>query len=530
MVEKNVPEQTAGARTTQGSRDIEGWRSVGARTRAAGWVAACVSVVAAACGPRRQPPPPPQPEPTTTTTTQAPTTTSPSTEPPGPAELERVQQALTQTCSCDAGMQPSRPELGQHTPPRDVGLRDVNTCSTREAQCHACFSCFGWQLFLSLNWPAAAESNPKFGAPGVTSPVTWEAYKSASEVFTSSAPSAWGINAPKSMVATTAVIHLTEALQADNNWLTDRSGNVVYYESRVNKDEFDYIVANKLYSQQGQVKAMTTGAGIDLPDGGEAPYSEGAIEVKAAWRVVPEAERARFTSRYKLAEAVIGQEQRSVTVALIGLHLIKKTPSSPQWVWATFEHEDNAPDVGHAEAGKYYNLYNPELAAAYTPNQSTPPSKFDTPPTPRDRAVQVSRLDPITTGSKQLNDLVHRLITLQFADSVFAHYQLVNVQWALQPAATNPKAGKPLPTGSPTPVALANVVMETYMQEKSSGGGAALNDPSSPEHGKSSCIGCHSLTAITPTWASGVSVPSGSPRHWFTDYSALFFRAQKQAQ
>lgn len=509
--------------------ELTGSRSVVARIRAPGLGVALMTAIAAACVPK-PPPPPPPPDPTTTTTAPS-TTTGPTTAPTNEAELQRVRQELTHACACDAGMEPSRPELGSNVPPRDVALSNVNTCATRVAQCHACFSCFGWQLFLSVNSPPVTDGQPKFGAPGDPSAVTWEAYKNASEVFASSAPSAWGDNAPKSMLATTAVIHLTEALQADNNWLTDRSGNVVYYESRVNKDEFDYIVANKLYSQQGLVKAMTTGAGIDLPDGADAPYAEGAIEVKAAWRVVPDAERERFASRYKLSAAVIGREQRPVTVALIGLHLIKKTPSSPQWVWATFEHEDNAPDVGHAEAGKYYNLYNPALEAAYTPNQSTPPSKFDTPPTPRERAVQVSRLDPIAESSQRLNQLVSQLITLQFADSVFAHYRLVNVQWAVQPKATNPKANSPLPTGAPTPTALANVAMETYMQEKNSGGGAVMGvDANSPDYGKSSCIGCHSLTAITPNWASGVSVPTGSPRHWFTDYSALFFRAQKQAQ
>lgn len=459
-----------------------------------------------------------------------PTPTPSSTQPPPPSELELVQQHLDQLCGCDEATNLS--ELAPQAPPRDVSLRDLTTCDARESECHSCFSCFGWQLFFSLNWPANASANAKFGQPGVTTPVVWEAYKSASDVFTTAAPSAWGENTPKAMVATSAVLHLTEALQADNNWLTDRSGNVVYYESRINKDEFDYIVANQLYSQQGLLRAFTSGAGLRLPNGAEAPYHEGAIEVKGAWRVVPEAELVMLSPRYKLSSAMIGKEQKPVTVALIGLHIAKKTPRAPQWVWATFEHEDNAPDMGKADPAKYYNLYDAALTSnalngTYVPNQSSPPSKFDRPPTPRNRPVQVSRLDPIPDSSRELNEAIRRLIQLRFADSVFQHYQLVNVQWARRPEPTEAKPDAPLPTGSPTPSAVANVAMETYMQEKNSGGGALHVESSSADYGKSSCIGCHSTAAITPTFAKVLGVPAGTPSHWFTDYSALFFRAQK---
>ncbi len=492
------------------------------------WQVACclaalgATVTLTACSPKKSGPGPTEPTPTATGTTPAPTATTPPDPPP--TELEKVQQQLVEFCGCDASAGPPRPELSPQAPPRDVSLQDVGTCSTRQTPCHSCFSCFGWQLFLTLNWPA--DGGSKFGAPGATAPVIWEAYKGASEVFSKSVPTAWGSAAPKRIVATSAVIHLTEALQADNNWLTDRSGNVVYYESRVNEDEFEYIVANKLYSQQGLYQAFTTGTGLSLPDGSAAPYEEGAIEVKAAWRIVPEAERAAMESRYKLSTALIGDAPNPVTVALIGLHIAKKTPSSPQWVWATFEHEDNAPDAGAADPSKSYNLYDPALAATYRPNQSDPPSKFDSPATPRTKPVQVSRLTPISAVSQQLNALMSRLIKLRFADSVFQHYQLIDVQWAKEPQATQAKPTAPLPTGSPMPATLANVAMESYMQEKNSGGGALYLDESSPDYGKSSCIGCHATAAITPTFA-GVTIAPGAPRRWFTDYSALFFRAQK---
>ena len=33
-------------------------------------------------------------------------------------------------------------------------------------------------------------------------------------------------------------------------------------------------------------------------------------------------------------------------VGLVGLHVVMKTKQLPQWLWATFEQVDNAPDEG----------------------------------------------------------------------------------------------------------------------------------------------------------------------------------------
>ena len=57
----------------------------------------------------------------------------------------------------------------------------------------------------------------------------------------------------------------------------------------------------------------------------------------------------------------------SVTVALIGLHVVGVVEDHPEFVWATFEHEDNAPDRLDVERGALasaYTFYRPGCAPA----------------------------------------------------------------------------------------------------------------------------------------------------------------------
>ncbi|MCL1127264.1 hypothetical protein [Shewanella surugensis] len=72
--------------------------------------------------------------------------------------------------------------------------------------------------------------------------------------------------------------------------------------------------------------------------------------------------------------------------------------------------------------------------------------------------------------------------------------------------------------------------MESYFQEDHSGGGAGLTNGGGMESSftadnfnKSSCIGCHRLSATTPQF---VDHPDD---FWYTDYSSVFFKAQKHA-
>lgn len=65
----------------------------------------------------------------------------------------------------------------------------------------------------------------------------------------------------------------------------------------------------------------------------------------AAWLELP---NSTDWPRYKISKAVVtypGQKPKTVVVGLVGLHIIHKTALGQQFVWATFEHKQNVPDV-----------------------------------------------------------------------------------------------------------------------------------------------------------------------------------------
>ena len=469
--------------------------------------------------------------------------------------LYSLQDDLKTICQCVETFGPPAPVLDPTLLPIDVSLEDNAKCKGKpdcpnaNGCCQPCFDCYGWQLFIALNWPAksAGEPDPSmpFGNPGDYSNVVWQTYKNGLEVFGETEPTPWGQNPPPHLELNSAVLldtFLEADLQSDNNWLTDQDGQVVRYEIRMNRDEFNYIMKNDIWHQEGIFKFITAGPGISLP-AQKSEYGEvGAIETKAAWRIIPDARRAYFEANYKVAHAKVYDPEtggwKDHDVALVGMHIIKKTPKSPQWVWATFEHKDNVPVEGDPGTGKTWNFFNPSAPSDYRPNYDKPPTSL----TPRNAPVQVVRVKQPNADDgdvSKINDAMHRLIEAKFPRSVWRNYDLISVQWPGDPInpPTNPKPDpklqKVLPSGQPRPRVLANTTMETYQQTKNSDGAAGMspgpaNDQGretsvkAEDQGKSSCIACHRISAITPKFVNHPEQRKG----WWTDYSTLFFKAR----
>jgi hypothetical protein len=457
---------------------------------------------------------------------------------------------LKELCQCLEQFGPPAPVLDPVILPVDVSLENNTKCKygaqcpDPNGCCQPCFNCYGWQLFIALSWPSKSAGEPdpakSFGDAGDYSPVVWQSYKDALEVFNGNEPTPWGTDQQLDLQLNSAVIRetlLRSDLQSDHNWLTDQDGEVVRYEIRMNKDEFEYILKNELWHRDGIQKFVTTGGGIELPAQKSSFGHVGAIEVKAAWRIIPEIRRAYFEENYKVAHAkVFDAATRSWNdhdVALVGLHIIKKTPNSPQWVWATFEHKDNAPVEGDPGKGKIWNFFNPDAPSGYTPNYSAPPKR----PTPKDKPVQIVRVKQgqDDVDAAPINAAVHALIEAKFPKSVWRNYDLISVQWPRNPVSPrpNPKIQKVLPAGLPLPRVLANTSMESYVQLGNTGGGAGVGpgasrdqgpdtDVAAADKGKSSCIGCHRISAVTPFF------DPTTKKRWPTDYSTIFYKATKK--
>lgn len=354
-----------------------------------------------------------------------------------------------------------------------------------------CANTFAWQSFIALTWPAsptvAGEPDrnravAEWGKPGDLTPMTFGTYISAEDVFTDNGTKEWGSDHAKLMntnakdgksVRSIISMHkfnddevIKEFFQATGGtpWLTDQKGNLIWYEKKMNHAEYAYIKDNKLYDPIHQ-KQVAKDKGIWLPNG--------AIEVKASWREIPKGDYEKLKNRYKIITALVpksvkikdgkvvtnGSEEKML--GLVGLHIIQKTPAMPQFHWATFEHEDLAPETNISTSDVDWLLYNPEHYQDKTnvsPNIET--DQLDTP-------IQVLK-SPVAAPQQDavlLNQYVKSQIKKVSPKSVFQHYKLVGSQWpssAVSDADNN--TFTPLKNGGKTPMVLTNVSLETYAQ------------------------------------------------------------------
>ncbi len=395
-------------------------------------------------------------------------------------------------------------------------------------------NCFAWQEFIALNWKAGAPGQPDrtagpgtFGSTGFD-PVVWETFKEASEVFPpgGAVPTPWGDpqDAPagcptNGLVLTKSVGYHTLSMTSKFSedligrqvldevqeagvrppaWLTAQNRKNVYYEVRLNQDFFNYIVdpQNQFYDARNQYAAVQSGGqGIDLPASATRYGPTGAIEIKAAWL---EVDRSQW-DQFLMMDAVLVEPNgrcRPAKMGLVGLHIIHKTSTMPNWTWATFEHIKNAPDrveVATSHLSPPYHFYNPRCEPAGSPQCQ--PNRKPQPGDKRDVPIQVVREVPIPGYVKTLNDGVHAAIRKANPKSVFLNYRLVNALW--------PQSGEGFPVGGITPLSqgaaapttgLSNLTAETYVQTHSC-----------LDCHQSAPIACSSLSGPNPTFAADYS-------------------------
>jgi hypothetical protein len=441
--------------------------------------------------------------------------------------------------------------------------------------------CFAWQEFFYLNWrakPGAAgvpdptASAAQFGTPAVTksrmTTTVWETYHSATELF----PNPAYRNVPERprpgvrVLAATSkfdgeAIDLNGIQQATSGWLTDQRHHLTFYEVRVDNGEFEYISTNHLNVPAAQRRCAQSKYGLLLPQGdgglvgarsdhdcsGNArSYGEnfGAIEMKAAWIPLPDPSAwPRYLTALADVYAPGLPPQKNVVVGLVGLHIIHKVPDQQQFNWATFEHVDNDPDAGASPLpGRPWTYNDPACNPQTDHYKCVPNTKPGTPcpsaagaaPSaatcdPLDAPVQVTRVTPLDSFANGENAVVWKMIRKANPQSVFLHYQLVQVLWPTAGTVKVPPNSRvPLWQGSPRPrnAPVANTTLETYIQTKT-------------------CLYCHQYASIVSPGtaalgasrlivipAGGASAPNGAsptpapPPGYASDFSFLFHKAR----
>lgn len=367
---------------------------------------------------------------------------------------------------------------------------------------------FAWNTFIALNWPASGRfrgvpdrSNLIGGVPGrggegggagmPNGPTVWETYKDTDDIYLNPPTRPAPFNAselipaacqplaqvnPQAAQRTLVMTSKTSDVLRDVRQafthapLIDLNGELVWYEVKVNEPYFDFVVNNQYYDSRYQPKN-----GVDFPEGANDAKGLGAIRVKAAWKVLGDA-KSKFpddSKRFYAVDALVFDKNTGKCtkrqMGLVGLHIVQKTERFPRYVWATFEHVDNAPTQDEVRSGgaakKKWNFYNP--ASNAVPNQPPKEGQWTTP-------VQVVRVVPISGNPAAANALFRPVLAALRSDNVWQNYQLVAAQWG----------GADMDDGPTQPKFLANTTMETYLQQP-------VNDPGSP-HG---CINCHNTYA-----------------------------------
>ncbi len=247
------------------------------------------------------------------------------------------------------------------------------------------------------------------------------------------------------------------------------TGIRIGYEAKVSRAVFDYAnqsgftqpgptkqyltLQNALAANQGNLAAYggicsippgTTQQIVMLPCGDNSvtgDAGEGAIEIKAAWRQLTDAEVSggRFFMRKVLyyTGPQGNQTYNNAVWGLVSLHIIHKTKSFPAFVFATWEQVDNYDDTA-------------------TPPANSQNLAFENTGTPLP-IIPVTRVHPIHSQVAATNDAVHTAFMTGNADTVWQYYELIGVQ-------ATPVNGPPPATASSDDLSyyyLANIMVET---------------------------------------------------------------------
>ncbi|GEP43786.1 hypothetical protein BGE01nite_30770 [Brevifollis gellanilyticus] len=300
-------------------------------------------------------------------------------------------------------------------------------------------------------------------------------------------------------------------VEADGNMMVGLNGYPVYASVHMNDSYFNTAKANLIATGDYQKNAPND------------PYFEvGAAVFKATWMRVDDVSQApkgsytttatvpRLSTTTKPNQkggttttiAPNGQTD-TVTVALVGLHVVGYTVNHPEFLWGTFEHNLNSPMVpdgtfspsGSSSTG--YTFYTANTSYANANLAAVPPQLTLNESTQKLTPATQTVLQWATGGEnhpdgpkniQNINSQAQGIVAkLENVQNLFANYNLIGTVWlqpntyvAGNPASTAGNLNK-LATGS---ITLANTTAETFVQSPSSK--AMLN-----------CFMCHNATSYS---------------------------------
>lgn len=372
------------------------------------------------------------------------------------------------------------PANAQNPPPPMVSPDPIADIPITNFDPSLLFANYSWRSFIALNWPAKTGAANR-GQPDrtkafgdVSGPRVWSTWKSRYEIFQPGGviPSPWasydgknpcGDGFSNEVVTLSSFTAFGDFNQATfslanlGNPLVAQTKLYTRYEVRMNQQEFESIVGHKWFLASNLPTANAS-----------VPFNDGSTEVKAAWRILTPADTPAIRARYYIIPNaqvfdVASAKCATQDIALVGFHIVAKTPNRPQWIWSSFEHVDNVPGITtepKPPAGIPLSFNDPSKPQALDPSRRPPPLSPANPPLASPTAMQVIRKQALSPASMTMNNTYWNLS--QIKGTVWQNYMLVMTQWPTQPSPQAPNNdGTPFPNSGST---LSNTTMETYFQ------------------------------------------------------------------
>ena len=345
------------------------------------------------------------------------------------------------------------------------------------------FDDFSWREFVAMVWPAAkrqrglADTSKTVADPG---PRVFETYKSLWEVFhdDGSAPTAFDKYDPPGTNACSVATGFGDVVLATKSGFDDigqagvgelvgplaaQNGKYVRLQTLYNKIAYDFIVSQKLY-----LRANLPAVPTPRPELPVVQFPMGSVVMKVSWLNMDgfsDAQKERFYLRPAVVKDPNTGKCSTVQMGMVGMHIVVKTPSRPQWIWSSFEQIDAVPPKQFGGTGKFIfndgDKKNPmpaENPLKLVPLAKEPAAPFN---------VQRSIMMPIHPKTELMTLVYQRLLH----HTPWEFYQIATTQWprlegnqaAPVPATQGGEMTTTFP-GAGATSAFANLTMETFDQ------------------------------------------------------------------
>jgi hypothetical protein len=227
--------------------------------------------------------------------------------------------------------------------------------------------------------------------------------------------------------------------------LLDKSGRAVYYLVNVNPTYYNFVRTNHLYDPVTYAAASNT---LNFPDG--------SVVIKSSWRIVPHnaPPTDAFSMLAKLSLVTLANGKVTISpltrverVALVGIHIVGVVQHHPEFVWSTFEHQNNAPELTGTDptspdpvSASNFTFYTAGTAARDCNKSNAHVLTFLDP-----NDIDGQRLKPLINVFRQfkqgggnddnrnnisaLNGSVHTRLQATDPSSKWLHYDLIGSVW-----------------------------------------------------------------------------------------------------